>query len=86
MGVTKAAGDALALVDQIARAGVDLGVRLYSEQRVAFGRRIVAHARHLGAYMQAQQNTEAERKMAARYRTPDAVITKTAVAPDFSVR
>lgn len=84
MGVTKAAGDAVALVDQIGRAGVDLGVRLYSEQRVAFGRQIVAHARHLGAYMQAQLSTDRERAMAARYRTPDAVMTQTAVAPDFS--
>jgi 2-polyprenyl-6-methoxyphenol hydroxylase-like FAD-dependent oxidoreductase len=84
MGVTKAAGDAVALVDQIGRAGVELGVRLYSEERVAFGRQIVAHARHLGAYMQAQLSTERERDMAARYRTPDAVMTETAVAPDFS--
>jgi len=54
MRMTKAAGDAVASVDQITGAGVDLGVRLYSEQRVAFGRRIAAQARHLGAYMQAQ--------------------------------
>lgn len=83
MGVTKAAGDAAALVDCVTQFGIVDGLQRYSEQRVAFGKQIVAHARHLGAYMQAQLLTEQEREMAERYRTPEAVMKETAVAPTF---
>jgi 2-polyprenyl-6-methoxyphenol hydroxylase-like FAD-dependent oxidoreductase len=83
MGVTKAAGDAVALSDLMTQFGIDDGLKRYSESRTAFGSRIVAHARHLGAYMQAQLKTAHEREMAERYRTPDAVMTETAVAPAF---
>jgi hypothetical protein len=51
---------------------------------VEFGRKIVAHARHLGAYMQAQLRTDHERDMAERYRTPEAVMKETAVPPAFA--
>jgi 2-polyprenyl-6-methoxyphenol hydroxylase-like FAD-dependent oxidoreductase len=84
MGVTKAAGDAMALVDLIGEHGIDAGLQRYSEARVDFGRRIVAHARHLGAYMQAQLRTDHERDMAERYRTPEAVMKETAVPPAFA--
>jgi 2-polyprenyl-6-methoxyphenol hydroxylase-like FAD-dependent oxidoreductase len=83
MGVTKAAGDAVALSDLMTQFGIDDGLKRYNESRTAFGSRIVAHARHLGAYMQAQLKTAHEREMAERYRTPDAVMTETAVAPAF---
>lgn len=85
MGVTKAAGDAMALVDQITHCGIDEGLRRFNDERVDFGTKIVAHARHLGAYMQAQLQTELQREMAERYRTPDAVMTETAVAPEFAL-
>jgi 2-polyprenyl-6-methoxyphenol hydroxylase-like FAD-dependent oxidoreductase len=85
MGVTKAAGDAMTLVDQIDQWGIDEGLRRFNDERVGFGRKIVAHARHLGAYMQAQLQTELQREMAERYRTPDAVMTETAVAPEFAL-
>ncbi|MES2264988.1 MAG: FAD binding domain-containing protein [Pseudomonadota bacterium] len=81
MGVTKAAGDALALVRALADRPVPQALERYSEERTDFGRRIVEHARHLGAYMQAQLLTEREREMAERYRTPAAVMRETAVAP-----
>ena len=84
MGVTKAAGDALAMVDLMAEHGIDAGLQRYSEARVEFGRKIVAHARHLGAYMQAQLRTDHERDMAERYRTPEAVMKETAVPPAFA--
>jgi 2-polyprenyl-6-methoxyphenol hydroxylase-like FAD-dependent oxidoreductase len=84
MGVTKAAGDALTLVDMMAEYGIDAGLQRYSEARVEFGRKIVAHARHLGAYMQAQLRTDHERDMAERYRTPEAVMKETAVPPEFA--
>lgn len=83
MGVTKAAGDAVALTDLMSEFGIDEGLKRYSEARIFFGSRIVTHARHLGAYMQAQLQTAQEREMAERYRTLDAVMEETAVAPAF---
>uniref|UniRef100_UPI003C7D6696 FAD binding domain-containing protein n=1 Tax=Pseudomonas veronii TaxID=76761 RepID=UPI003C7D6696 len=84
MGVTKAAGDALAIVDALARhATVEEALADYSEQRCRFGASIVQHARHLGAYMQAQLKSEEERDMAELYRTPEAVMRETAVPVKF---
>jgi len=83
MGVTKAAGDALSLARCLARLPADQALRAYSDERVAYGMRIVAHARHLGAYMQAQLATEHEVRMAERYRSPAAVMRETAVPPNF---
>ncbi|CAG9246629.1 Monooxygenase [Burkholderia diffusa] len=82
MGVTKAAGDALALVASLAtRADTLDALSEYSETRTAFGIAIVQHARHLGAYMQAQLKNDTEREMAERYRTPEVVMRETAVPP-----
>jgi 2-polyprenyl-6-methoxyphenol hydroxylase-like FAD-dependent oxidoreductase len=82
MGVTKAAGDARALAQWLGKLPVGEALAAYSAERVAYGRQIVAHARHLGAYMQAQLRTEQEMRMAERYRTPEAVMRETAVPPD----
>jgi len=82
MGVTKAAGDAMALVKAMNRkADIKEALQEYEQQRLAFGSYIVGHARALGAYMQAQIRTEEERRMAERYRTPEAIMLETAVAP-----
>lgn len=81
MGVTKAAGDALALATWLAKLPVGEALAAYSQERAAYGMRIVAHARHLGAYMQAQLLTEHEVRMAERYRSPEAVMRETAVPP-----
>jgi 2-polyprenyl-6-methoxyphenol hydroxylase-like FAD-dependent oxidoreductase len=82
MGVTKAAGDAVALARELSREpDVCEALRSYSVPRVDFGRFIVGHARALGAYMQAQLKTDEEREMAERYRTPEAVMEETAVTP-----
>ena len=83
MGVTKAGADAVALARALRATPGDLPAALagFAAGRLPIGRHIVDHARHLGAYMQAQQNTTAEREMAARYRTPEAVMRETAVAP-----
>ncbi len=80
MGVTKAAGDAMELVKAL-REGADVrgALEAYSAVRTEFGAAIVQHARHLGAYMQAQLKDESERAMAERYRTPEAVMRETAV-------
>jgi 2-polyprenyl-6-methoxyphenol hydroxylase-like FAD-dependent oxidoreductase len=82
MGVTKAAGDARALVDALAGTDdVAAALQGYEQARVAFGSFIVGHARALGAYMQAQLRTPHEQAMAERYRSVEAVMRETAVAP-----
>lgn len=79
MGVTKAAGDAGVLADALhAQPNLDAALQRYESDRVAFGASIIARARHLGAYMQAQIKTPRERQMAERYRTPEAVMRETA--------
>lgn len=79
MGVTKAAGDAVALAEAL-RAHDDIAVALnrYETARLRLGAAVIARARHLGAYMQAQIKTASERQMAERYRTPAAVMRETA--------
>jgi 2-polyprenyl-6-methoxyphenol hydroxylase-like FAD-dependent oxidoreductase len=84
MGVTKAASDAMALVAALrATADVREALSEYSRVRTEVGAAIVQHARHLGAYMQAQLKDDTERVMAGRYRTPDAVMRETAVSKRF---
>jgi len=84
MGVTKAAGDAMALITALRKHPDTLdALSDYSEVRTQFGTAIVQHARHLGAYMQAQLQTSTEREMAERYRTPEAVMRETAVPAHF---
>ena len=82
MGVTKAAGDAAALVDAIERDPRDLGaaLRRFEAARLPFGAAVIRRARQLGAYMQAQVLTEEERRLAERHRRPEAVMAETAVA------
>ena len=81
MGVTKAVSDACELVDSLG-AHADIGSALahYSRQRVAAGDKVVDYARQLGAYMQAQVQSDAERARAEKFRTPHAVIRYTAIA------
>jgi 2-polyprenyl-6-methoxyphenol hydroxylase-like FAD-dependent oxidoreductase len=80
MGVTKAAGDAVALVKALGDGSDIVGaLKTYQRHRVEFGEFIVEHARALGAYMQAQIRTPHEREMAEKYRTPEAVMKETAV-------
>ncbi len=80
MGVTKAGGDAVALADALRdNDDVDAALRQYQQLRMRFGTAVLERARHLGAYMQAQIRTPAEREMAERYRTPEAVMRETAV-------
>jgi len=83
MGVTKAAGDAVALVRALASCGGDIDAALsrYDQERVDFGVSIVAHARRLGSCMQTEFSTSAEREAAAGYRTPESAMRETAVPP-----
>lgn len=86
MGVTKAATDAVALVDALDASGGEVGPALarFDRARRPYGAAIVAHSRALGAYMQAQLLSAEERSAAERHRRPDAVMAETAVAPRFA--
>ena len=55
-GVTKAALNAECLADSLAASGGDIaaGLAAYERSQLDFGRRLVAHSRHLGAYLEAQ--------------------------------
>ena len=80
MGVTKAAGDAVALVRCLAEAGdIDRGLAAYDRDRRPYGMRVIRRARHLGAYLQAQLHSPEERAGAEAHRSPEAVMTETAV-------
>jgi 2-polyprenyl-6-methoxyphenol hydroxylase-like FAD-dependent oxidoreductase len=82
MGVTKAAGDAVALARWLNSSGDAVGPALegFSGERSAFGAAVVRRARELGAYMQAQNLTDDEKRMAERHRRPEAIMAETAVA------
>ena len=73
VGVTKAAMDAECLARSIEAAGGDLatGLAAYERERRLFGSRIVARARRLGAYIEAQLKPPAERTEAERQPTPE---------------
>jgi 2-polyprenyl-6-methoxyphenol hydroxylase-like FAD-dependent oxidoreductase len=79
-GVAKAADDALALADALAKnSDLEGALKSFEAARLPVGQRIIARTRHLGAYVQADLKTEAERQYAARHRTPEAVLTETAI-------
>ncbi len=84
MGVPKAGGDALALVEALDRCGDDYpaGLAGFEAQRLRVGRTMTARGRYLGTYMEAQLKSEAERRQAERERTPDRVL-ETAMPFDY---
>lgn len=82
MGVSKAAGDAMALTTQLqARGDVAAALIRYSDERRHFGSAVIRHARALGAYLQAGSDTE--RAAAAALHTPQAVMRDIAVTRDY---
>ena len=72
-GVTKAALDAECLAREIKAADGDLDAALarYDRERRLFGSRIVARARRLGAYIEAQLKPPSERTEAERQPPPE---------------
>jgi len=72
-GVTKAALDAECLADSLALSD-DLAACLaaFETSRLEFGRKLVAHARYLGAYLEAQTRSDAP--ASARLRDPIRII------------
>lgn len=79
-GVTKAAEDAACLAAALAEAdSVPAALHRYEAERLHAGQRIVRRGRHLGAYLQAQRDTDEERGAAARHDTAAAVMAETAL-------
>ncbi len=77
-GVAKAADDAAALTKALDKGPVVSALREFEAERLAVGRRIIERARHLGAYLQAEQTAE-ERQRSRRHGIPEAVLAETAV-------
>jgi 2-polyprenyl-6-methoxyphenol hydroxylase-like FAD-dependent oxidoreductase len=79
-GVAKAADDALALVDALdGGAGAETALKQFEAVRLPIGKRIIERTRALGAYVQADLKTDAERDYARLHRTPEAVLAETAM-------
>ena len=87
LGVTKAAGDAAALVDALAEHPHDQAVALrqYAASRLRFGKSIVAHARLLGLGIGAPATGTAQGALVDYLRRPDVVMREIAV-PDWADR
>jgi 2-polyprenyl-6-methoxyphenol hydroxylase-like FAD-dependent oxidoreductase len=75
-GVSKAALDAQCLVDSLVAANGDIetGLARFDAERLAFGRRLVAHSRYLGAYLEGRIKPPAERVGHERERDPAQII------------
>jgi 2-polyprenyl-6-methoxyphenol hydroxylase-like FAD-dependent oxidoreductase len=85
-GVTKAADDAVALIDALSTSStVAEALQRYEALRVPFGCHVVGYARQLGAYLQAQLKTQEERDAAERHFSPEAVLRDTATVGFMTV-
>jgi 2-polyprenyl-6-methoxyphenol hydroxylase-like FAD-dependent oxidoreductase len=80
MGVTKAAGDATALVGFLREMPDDVPAALarYDQLRRRFGAAVVAHARELGSWLQGKDTPEAR-----RHHTPEAAMAEIAITRDY---
>lgn len=79
-GVAKAADDAAALVQALsAGRDVETALRRFEAVRLPIGGRIIARARHLGAYLQAERRSAEEHAHSERYSVPEAVLAETAL-------
>jgi 2-polyprenyl-6-methoxyphenol hydroxylase-like FAD-dependent oxidoreductase len=79
-GVTKAAEDAAALAQELAAHGeVATALAAFERARIPADRRIMARGRELGGYLRRSYASEAERAMAERHHTPEAVMREIAV-------
>ena len=81
MGVTKGAGDSMALAECLGEAGGDVLAALarYESRRLAFNAAVVAHGRELGAWLQGDTRPEAR-----RHHTPEAVLAEIAVPKGYT--
>jgi 2-polyprenyl-6-methoxyphenol hydroxylase-like FAD-dependent oxidoreductase len=83
MGVTKAAGDAVALTRALKARSGDISAALarYETERLRFGHFIVDHARRLGSFMKTNFASPEERQLAGTYSTPGVIMREFAVPP-----
>jgi 2-polyprenyl-6-methoxyphenol hydroxylase-like FAD-dependent oxidoreductase len=81
MGVPKAAGDAMALVDALQKTEDDVASAfgLYETARRSIGAAVVAHACELGSYLAGSRDEDAR-----RHHTADAVMREIAVTREFA--
>jgi 2-polyprenyl-6-methoxyphenol hydroxylase-like FAD-dependent oxidoreductase len=74
-GVSKAALDAQCLAHELAKGeGVDGALSRYEASRMNFGRKLCAHSRYLGIYLEGQSKPPAERSEAEAQRDPAKII------------
>ena len=86
LGVTKAAGDAVALVDALSAHGdLDAGLKAYEAKRLEFGKAIVAHSRTLGLAIGAAEISGPQAELIAYLRRPEVLMREIAV-PDWAER
>lgn len=85
MGVPKGAGDVLALLRALDQHGEDYAAALaqFESKRLRVGRAITGRSRYLGAYMEAQLKSDAERQRAEAQRIPEQVMMETAAPIDY---
>ena len=83
IGVTKAAGDAVALVDALAQFRDDLpgALQAFEAQRLEFGRTVIAHARRLGAGIGGAGAAGQSDEIVARMRRPEVVMREVGIWP-----
>ena len=81
MGVTKGAGDAMALADSLreSRGDVPAALARYEARRLRFNAAVVAHGRELGAWLEGLDTPEAR-----RHHSPAAVMAEIAVTRDYA--
>lgn len=82
MGVTKAALDALSLANSLEKFAEDIfsGIKRYDTLRGEFGRRCVARARRLGAYIEARSRPDLPWREAQLDQRPERVLHETAAS------
>ena len=83
IGVTKAAGDAVALVDALLNYGDDMpaALRAFEAQRVALGQMVVAQARRLGAGIGDATASGESPEIAALMRRPEVMMREVGIWP-----
>ena len=80
MGVTKAALDALCLANSIRQQDLDAALARYDRLRGEFGRRCVARARRLGAYIEARARPERAWTPEQRDQRPERLMREVAAS------
>jgi len=86
MGVTKAAGDAVALADALLAHpdDVERALAVYDAARCQYGRLVVNHARWLGTQSASHARTPEEAEIGRYIRQPEVVIRETSRPPASS--